>query len=885
MKNISFDNPYLLLLFLVFAAAILIPFFLAFRGRKTKNVLVSLGLHLVMSALVVLSISGMHYTSVITETNVYVVADVSYSANGNLDVVDEYIQTVKKGLPKNSKMGVVCFGKDYELVSDMGAKIKSVKSASVDNTATDIVGALNYTAGLFKEDVIKRIVLITDGKDTDVGAATKLITAIEGLYTQDIRVDAMYINDNLPEGAQEMQISRVEYMQNTYVNREMTADVFVQSSYEGKAILSLYRGEETLSDQAIEVGVGYNVFNFDLPTDQAGVFDYQLRLTPEKDETAENNTYVFTQEVTGKVKVLLIAPTQSDKTEMERVYGDKAEITAYINDMHVPYTVDQLCEYDEIVLSNTDVRKLNNATSFIDALDKAVSQFGKSLVTVGNTDIQNKANETDLSKLEDMLPVRFGNNDQDPKLFMLVVDFSRSMQMASRLLMLKEAACTFLDLLGPEDMVGVVTFAGTVNPLQSPKAVKTCREELKTKIKNEQPSQGTYLGKGMLEAYKLIKDLPYEDKQVVLISDGASYGLEADNPVEVAGQMRADNILTTVIDPRVSDEGHIEVLKNIAKAGALDGNAANYNYDNYYVIESENTIRELIFNEIADDVTESIIEGDFALTVQKQRDESMEGVFSLPNIQGYAYAKAKASATTVLTTVYERESGNIDAPVYTYWKYGNGRVSCLTTSLSGAWVEDWSTNDDATNFLKNILHTSVPTERIAHPYTLSIEHDGKYLSIEATPAVINPYGSVEVTIETPSGEKIVEKLTFDSEKYTRKFELMELGKYQIGLVYAYDGGSFATQTVRQLSYHAEHDRFVVFDPSTLYSTLRNRGTVSTDGKIKIENEKEDIATYELSFTLPFMIAAAVLFVADIIVRKLKWKDVVSFFKKKRKGGS
>ena len=55
------------------------------------------------------------------------------------------------------------------------------------------------------------------------------------------------------------------------------------------------------------------------------------------------------------------------------------------------------------------------------------------------------------------------------------------------------------------------------------------------------------------------------------------------------------------------------------------------------------------------------------------------------------------------------------------------------------------------------------------------------------------------------------------------------------------------------------------------------GQVSEDGNLKIENDEKDVGTYVLKLTVPLMIACVVLFVADIVVRKLKWNDIKNLF--------
>ena len=86
-------------------------------------------------------------------------------------------------------------------------------------------------------------------------------------------------------------------------------------------------------------------------------------------------------------------------------------------------------------------------------------------------------------------------------------------------------------------------------------------------------------------------------------------------------------------------------------------------------------------------------------------------------------------------------------------------------------------------------------------------------------------------------------------------------------------------------YPPEYDRFALFDASSLFSAIRDKGTVVEEDVPKIVNDESRLATYTVSFALPFMIAAIVLYIIDIIIRKLKWRDIVTLINKIRaKGG-
>ena len=870
MKNISFDNPYLLLTAIPALVILFCTFFWAIRkDNRSKAPVISFIIHIIVIILAVLALAGTVVTTVMTETGVYVVADVSYSSNRNLDKVDEYIDQVSKKLPFNSKMGIVCFGKDHTLLTALGEEIRSVKDADVDDSGTDIASAIDYAASLFEEGVIKRIVLITDGKQTDAKGVSRLIASIENLYAEGIYIDTVFLDNNITSGQSEVQISGVDYIGSTYMNHEASADALVLSSAKAQAIVSLYKNLEKIDEKAVSLTEGYNVVNFDLHTDIAGSFDYQVKISSQGDYSHHNNSYSFTQTVTSGLSVLLVTSSEDDVEKAKQLYGENAVIDAYVNESSIPCSIEDICKYDEIIISGVDVREVQNYTAFIDAVDKAVSLFGKSLVTMGDLKIQNKTDEV-LKQLENMLPVRFGNNENDPKVYGIVIDTSRSMINASHLIMAKQSAIQLLGLLGDEDYVTVVSFSGDITVVQTPTKAKN-RNEIIDKINALQPTQGTFIGKALEETYQLMTSLSAGEKQVMLISDGMSYTLENDDPVEVAAKLKDAGIVTSAIN--TSSYTGIKPLEEIALAGGGE----------YYYIQSEESLEELIFSEIADDITETVIERGSPVFIDRPNDSSVEGVTYIPDVEGYVYSKAKASATTVLHTQFIKPSSRVtEPPIFAYWSYGNGRVSTLTTSLSGAWTASW-TGRGGDLFLEKMLEAGIPKERIDHPYTLSVEYDGQSSRIEIIPALLNPYALAEVKVTSPDGQSSTKQLTFDSEKYYYSFETPLMGKYGIDITYAYDDKSYTASSSFCISYSPEYDAFAVFDPSDLHTAIRSRGSVNEGFVPKLENDESEIATYKMYFTAPFLIAAVILFLIDIMIRKLKWNDIKGIFVSKAKG--
>ncbi len=762
MKNISFDNPYLLLILIPLLIFILVPIFIAIRKENnSKSVMASLTIHIILALCIALAVGGMIYTSVMTKTQVIVVADVSYSSNRNLDQVDGYIRQIEDNLPRNSQMGVVVFGRECKVLTDVGEAFTSVKDhgfkpGQID--ATDISSAIDYAVNMFDGDVIKRIVVITDGKQTKANSAGELAAAVDNAYAKDIYIDAIYLDNNLTEDVKEVQISDVEYSPSIYKNHPSTAQILVESTYDtDNVVIDFF--VDSVRDKTLSVSLhkGYNLVTVELPNGSAGTFDYRFTIRTDGDTATANNVYDFSQTVTNNMRVLLVTWDEADVEKLAQCYDEETVIDSFVQESVVPCTVEQLCVYDEIVLSNFDVRNIQNHTSFIEAIDRVVSRFGKSLVTMGDLQIQNYA-DTVFRNMEDMLPVKFGNNDQDPKLYAIVLDASRSMQNFSRLRIAKQTAVQLLNVLSDNDYVMVVTFWGNINVLQTPTKAAN-RDDVAKKINDWEPQQGTMLGTALDEAGQELKAMPFSEKQIMLLSDGMSYTQEVDDPVAVVADLKNYGIQTSVVHPAGQGEGESAngnpaLLKQIAAAGG----------GQYFSILREEDMLDVFFGSIAPDIKQQVITGNFNVGIENRMDSVMNAVEDLPQIFGYTYAKAKASANTILTVPYTKTSGSvIHAPLFAYWEYGNGRVSSFTSSFSGAWSSQWN-SDDAMQFFRNIFEAGVPKGRVDTPYSVTVNSDGSFSEVIIEPVTLNTKATTEVVLTRPDGSQETQKLNFDSSR-------------------------------------------------------------------------------------------------------------------------
>lgn len=887
MKNISFDNPYLLLVLIPLLLAVIIPYFISVsKDNKTLGWKISLGLHIAVSALIALALAGLASVTVLTKTTVFVVADVSYSSDRNLDEIDGYIADIKENLPENSSLGVVCFGKNCVVLTPAGRTIKSVSEAKVDDTATDIVGALNYTETLFKGDTLKRIVLITDGNDTVNSNASGLASAVERLTESGIKIDTVFLDNTLSGEECEVQISSAEHAAATYQGQSSEVKLLLNSSASTNVLLELYSttesagedGEEKLVSQTVvSVESGLTTVTLALPTDVSDVFRYRAVAKAESDISPYNNEYTFTQSVEGKIKILLVTGNQGDVTLAQTVYGDSADIDPYIvrnSGSSVPFMLEELAVYDEIVISNVDIRDIKNVGAFIDSLDIVVSQYGKSLITMGDLHLQDEQDDPTFKKFSELLPADYGNAARDGKLYTIVLDVSHSMYMAYKFTDACNSAIKLISLLNEDDYVCLVTFSGEIT-VKTPKKVKECKDELTEYIKGLSTAHGTDIGLGLEEALDVVEGMELSENQVMLISDGLSFDSTV-NALEIATKLfqsgtpvSAITVYTGSDDPK--GRGMMKQIVSRGEGGIYTE-----------MMAGQGNVDNVIFGTVADSVTESVVNRDSKVNIVRYRDSAVSGLSSLPNVLGYIQLRVKYDATVPVTVEYIKPSGyETTVPLYAYRSHGNGRVASLATDLAGLWCSGW---DDTSRsiFLSNIFTSNMPKENHDYPYTVKLERNDFETYLELTPSILYPGATAKVRITTPDGRSVTRELVFDSQKYFYTFDSMAAGSYVLQLTYTQNGTDHKSTVRFDIPYLTEYNAFAVFDKTKVYEFMRNFGTI-TEGDIpSLEHEESEISTYKVSYAIPLLIAAVSLFLLDILLRTLKIRRGVKV-KRKEKG--
>ena len=103
---------------------------------------------------------------------------------------------------------------------------------------------------------------------------------------------------------------------------------------------------------------------------------------------------------------------------------------------------------------------------------------------------------------------------------------------------------------------------------------------------------------------------------------------------------------------------------------------------------------------------------------------TLENILEL--VSGQDFPPEKYNANVILSAKYidpitERE---YEIPLYSYWNYGNGKVSSFASTIEGSWTQSWKENVDTKEIFDNMLYTNIPTEQVHSAFIISNETKG-----------------------------------------------------------------------------------------------------------------------------------------------------------------
>ncbi|MGH8910000.1 MAG: VWA domain-containing protein, partial [Egibacteraceae bacterium] len=599
----------------------------------------------------------------------------------------------------SDRAALALFGRDarveYTLTDDPPPGPPAVV---VDGTASDLARALRLAEGMLGDARRRRVVLLTDGRQT----AGDLLGAVRQLAEAGIGVDVVQISQSGP-----VDVAVEEVRAPARVREGEAYDVVTvlrnTGGQDAQAVVALLADGVEVDRRTVTVTPGIAEVAVARIAEVSGTVRYEARLQSGASPVAANDIGRAAVGVAGPPRVLVYQRTAGLGEDLARALGAAGVPVDVVSaDQQALPPLDGLLGYDSVVLVDVPAGALGE--SGMVALDQFVRDAGHGLVAVGGGDSFGMGGY-DGTPLEGLLPVfaRVTDPLRRPSVAeALVVDTSGSMAACHcaddgafgappleggvrKTDIAKEAIARAVEELEATDVLGVLAFntrSEWVIPLQRLPAQAVVDEGLA----RLHPQGNTDIAQAIRQAIAGLRDADARLRHIVLFSDGFmgdTSGLE-----EVAREAADAGITLSVVG---TGEGSFDVLRQMALAGG----------GRYYPGRNLAEIPDIIALELEQVARPIVNEGQFypAVVGLSPATEALE---ASPPLAGYLATTAKPTARTLL------QVGPQHDPLLATWQAGLGTTVAWTSDATARWSAQWVGWEGFSSFWADVVKQTFP---------------------------------------------------------------------------------------------------------------------------------------------------------------------------------
>jgi Ca-activated chloride channel family protein len=717
---------------------------------------------------------------------------------------------------------------------------------------TDTQAAMQLGYGLYPDGYLPRMLIVSDGNQTEGDVAVEAYRAKElGVHvswrtfdqdkTSEIRVVGVTVPDEIKVGQP----------------YEVTAEVW--STEAQKATLALQQDEFPNGlepAKQVQLREGKNLIKFKSEAKHAGATTYRLTLAEfEHDTERQNNQAVMTAPVKGRPNVLYVEggilrePGQAGHLQ-RALEHENIDVTVR-GPSGIPANPRELEKFDLVLVSDVPAHLMGAGQ--MQALDAYVAQMGGGLVMAGGEDSFGSGGY-ERTKIEQIMPVRFDSEkikEQPDIAVVLVIDRSGSMQ-GPKLEAAKESARATAEVLSANDFISVVAFDSEAQVF-----VRPTRASNKMRISNDiarlQSGGGTNIYPGLKEAFEILQGINAKVKHVILMTDGEA---PTDGIAELVQDMRASRITVSCVGVQGADRS---MLAMIADGG--DGRL--------YMVEDIGALPKIFMKETQEAQKSQLVEDVIHVRIAK-KVEAIEGtnVENAPPLHGYVTTKPKPTAETILIS-------DLGEPLLARWRYGGGTAVAWTSDVKNRWSTDWIRWNGYPKFWAQVIRSSM-RRKVYDSYDLSAKvADGRaHVVVDAIDSGDKFVNELDTQLEVvdPANGKTIEKIAMPQTaagRYTTDVRIQRYGSYLLKAVHKRDGKTVAESLGSvALSYPLEYLRTTP-DPEPLRHAAQVSGGHDQAKPAEIWDPGDEKVSYTQDLWPYVLFGVLGLFLLDLYAKRVR----------------
>ena len=837
-----------LLLALVFLVAEWIVYMRQMRYRG-KFYLIVRGVVLLC---VLLALFGIQLRRGSSQTATVFVVDLSNSNEEHLSDMERYLQETVSKMPSGNVYGIVTFGKNtlVEQFLTKGTHYGGLMTVP-EKAATNFEDAVSKALTLLSGDYSKRLVVLTDGKQTrgDVQNMAQALTASRAEFLTLLYED---------EETQDAYIDNVILPSYLHPGDKYSITVLVESNYDTDAVIALYNGSSQTAANSVHLNKGSNRFAFSAQVDanaQSGAMEnLRVQVQAEGDTCAENDTFSAYSVVETAPKILVISGRDANVSGFASVLTAAGCDYSVVSALNAPDSINAMLDYKSIILVNTYIDDL--PIGFLENLETYVKDYGCGFVCCGGEDSFALGGYRDTA-LETVLPVdmQLRSVNEVPSMAMvMVIDRSGSMSSAvdgtgiTNLDIAIRAATVATDNLRNSDYVGVLTFDDKFDW-----QVALQKAEDKTAVKNAikqiNEGGGTTIKPSLEEACAALSQNEAAVKHVVLLTDGMG---ETTDFKDIIDDYTSNGITLSTV--AVGDGSDTRLLKKLA------GNCGG----RYYYSDVSSDIPRIFAQEVFLGGDSYIQNGVFSLAVRGSHELTRNlFVNGWPALYGYIAATPKTASNPVIV------SADKEDPILTVWQYGLGRTAAWNSDVTGEWSGAFSGQEDYVQLWKRIVDYSTGNANMGED-SVDVVTAGERTEVTYQ---TNDYGNqteILVTVIDPNGETSEEKLHATAPgKYTAELPTSQTGLYHFNIRRTEGGEIRSYMTTAAAVQFSDEYKFDVSADAYLRFAEQYGRRITEEDSVWTRITTGARESYPLTNLLTAF--AICLFLADIAMRRFQYE--------------
>ena len=715
---------------------------------------------------------------------VTVIIDASRSIPaGSQDQIDQYIARAQEGSRQpDDYLGIITTAENAFAQSTLARATRIVDRQFIGETdGTNLSAGVTLATASASKEVANRIVLITDGNETD----GSLIRAAQAAKAQGYPIDVLPVEFAY---AEEVMVESVQTPSNVRVGETITIKVVLTSSVPtaGRLLLSQ---DGTIIDinasadelgKIVELDAGRNVLSVSVGVTRPGALTYQAvfepitALNPDGGSTGtigdsipENNTGSAITFVGSEGSILIVADDQNEAIKFEDVLA-KAEVNSVrIEASQFPTNLPELASYEAIVLLN------QSSYSYSEAQQELMRQYvydsGGGLVMIGGPEAFGAGGWIG-SPLADALPIKLDppQKRQMPRGALALV--VHSVEIPRGVYYGKEISNSAVDALSRLDLIGIIEYQGMggtdwVHPL----SLVGDRSAVKRSIQNLTFGDMPSFDPSLQLALSGLSNAAAGQKHCIVISDG-----DPSMSRSLLTKFKNAGITISAVGVNPHSPADTSTLRTMARVTG----------GNYYAV-SNNALATLpqIFIKEAQTIRRALIwEGEpFSPARTGVPTETMRGINGVPPISGYIVAAEREGLSLVTLR------GKEEDPVAAQWQYGLGKVVTFTSDVSSRWASAWVGWDGFDQFWEQHIRWTMRPSGSAN-LRVSTENIG-----EKTRVIVEAFdqggerlnfADFQARASTPDGSGVlVEVKQIGPGRYEGEFSTKDPGAYVVNLQY------------------------------------------------------------------------------------------------------